>query len=408
MKDESHFTPESAEAPFVSPAPNSSAADFHFREVLTLSTGHAVHDTYTAFLPPLLPTFIEKFGLLKAEAGLLAVLLQIPSLIQPLIGHLSDRKNLLPLVITGPAVAAILMSLLGIAPGYGVLMLLLTVAGFNSAVFHAISPVVAGRLSGTRLGKGMGFWMVGGELGRTLGPLVVVSAVGLLTLSGLPLVMILGVFASFLLYLQFRRFRPLPTSGPRELPLWEALQRMKPIMFPLAGIIVLRAMMSASLSIYLPTFLTEEGSSLWIAGASLTVMEAAGMAGAFLGGSLSDRLGRRKVLALAQLVSALTLLAFVGLPGGLLRVGLLILLGFFLLSITPVIMALVLENFPENRALANGVYMSLSFVIRAGAILLVGTIGDLFGLHLAYTLSAGLMLAGLPLIWLLPEVSSRG
>jgi len=68
----------------------------------------------------------------------------------------------------------------------------------------------------------------------------------------------------------------------------------------------------------------------------------------------------------------------------------------------PVLMALVQESFPENRALANGVYMAVSFVIQSGAVVIMGAIGDLFGLRLAYTASAVILLAGVPLVLLLP------
>jgi FSR family fosmidomycin resistance protein-like MFS transporter len=72
-----------------------------------------------------------------------------------------------------------MMSLLGMAPAYAVLALFLVVVGASSASLHAVGPVIAGNLSGRNLGKGMGFWMVGGELGRTLGPIVIVSAIQL-------------------------------------------------------------------------------------------------------------------------------------------------------------------------------------------------------------------------------------
>ena len=151
------------------------AEQFQTDRVVTISAGHAVHDTYTAFLPPLLPAFIESMSLSKAEAGLLTVFLQAPSLLQPVIGYLADRVSLRYVVILTPAVTATAMSLLGIAPGYAVLAMLLMVVGLSSATLHAVAPVIAGRLSGTRLGRGMGFWMVGGELGRTLGPLIIAA-----------------------------------------------------------------------------------------------------------------------------------------------------------------------------------------------------------------------------------------
>ena len=166
----------------------------------------------------------------------------------------------------------------------------------------------------------------------------------------------------------------------------------------------MRSFMASVLTTYLPTFLTEEGSNLWLAGISLSVLEAAGVVGAFLGGALSDTLGRRRILFLAQLVTALFVLIFLNVDGWL-RFPLLLILGFSLLSLTPVIMALVQENFSQNRALANGVYMAMSFVIRALAILLIGTIGDVFSLRTAFYFSSGLMLLGQPLIFLLPGKS---
>lgn len=36
---------------------------------------------------------------------------------------------------------------------------------------------------------------------------------------------------------------------------------------------------------------------------------------------------------------------------------------FTLLSVQPVAMAVVYENFPENRAFANGIYMALGLVL---------------------------------------------
>ena len=81
---------------------------------------------------------------------------------------------------------------------------------------------------------------------------------------------------------------------------------------------------------------------------------------------------------------------------------LLLVLGFTALSVTPVIMALVQESFPENRALANGVYMALSFVLRSVVVVVLGALGDLFGLRVAFSASAIIALLGLPLIFVLP------
>jgi FSR family fosmidomycin resistance protein-like MFS transporter len=379
----------------------SEAERFQTDRVLTIASGHAVHDTYTGFLPPLLPAFIANLSLSTTEAGLLTVFIQAPSLLQPFIGHLADRLSLRYFVILAPALTAVMMSLLGVAPGYALLALLLTVAGLSSACLHAVAPVMAGRLSGKSLGRGMGFWMVGGELGRTLGPIVIVSAIQLLTLRGTPWLMIGGLLASAILYARLKDVPGRPPNAGQGLPWRQALRSMRPLLVPLVGIIVVRSFMITALTTYLPTFLSKEGADLWFAGASLSVLEAAGVAGALLGGSVSDRLGRRRVLLISLLTTTLFMFVFLELNGWA-RFPALLILGLTALSITPVIMAVVQESFPDNRALANGIYMALNFTIRSGAVVAVGVLGDLFGMRLAFTVSAIIPLLGVPFILLLP------
>ncbi|MDY7079658.1 MAG: MFS transporter [Chloroflexota bacterium] len=378
------------------------AEQFQASHVLTISAGHAVHDTYTAFLSPLLPVFIENLSLSNAEAGLLTVFMQWPSLLQPFIGHLADRVNMRSLFILAPAITGMMMSLLGIAPNYGMLALFLVGVGISSASLHAVGPVVAGNMSGRSLGRGMGFWMVGGELGRFLGPVVIVSGIRLLTLQGTPWLMIAGLLTSALLYVQLRGMPGRPPNADQGLPWRRALRDMKPLLIPLTGIIVVRSFMMSALTTYLPTFLREEGADLWLAGVSLSVLEAAGVVGALLGGSISDRLGRRLILFVSLLATPILMFVFLAISGWL-QFPLLLMLGFTSLSVTPVIMAMVQESFPENRALANGVYMALSFSLRAVVVVALGAMGDLFGLRQAFTASAAIPLLGLPLILLLPR-----
>lgn len=375
---------------------------FQTGRVITISAGHALHDTYTTFLPPLLPAFIEKFLLSKTEAGILYMFLQIPSVFQPVMGHLADRMNLRWFVILGPALSAIAMSLLGVATGYGALAALLLIAGFSAAAFHSVAPVMAGTLSGRSLGRGMGFWMLGGELGRTLGPIVAVSAVGVVTLEGLPWLSIGGVATSLVLYAYIGKAPVRPRRIGPGLPWKSALRMMRPVMLPLTGIIAVRAFMLSALITYLPTYMTEGGSGLWLAGASLSLYEAAGVAGAFCGGWISDKAGRKIVLLVSMVAAPLFLLLFLA-SGGWLRFPLLLLLGFSALSIAPVIMALVQESFPDNRAFANGIYMFLSFGIRSVTVVGMGAFGDLWGLATAFTISAVVMLAGIPLVMALPD-----
>jgi FSR family fosmidomycin resistance protein-like MFS transporter len=385
-----------------------SAASERFQtdRVVSLSAGHAVHDTYSAFLAPLLPLFIANFGLSKTEAGLLSVFYQGPSLLQPFIGNLADRVHLGTFVVLAPAVTAVAMSLLGIAPSYGVIALLLVLSGVSSAFLHAVGPVMTGRVSGRKLGRGMSFWMVGGEMARTLGPILVVSAVGWLTLRGTPWLMVGGLITSAVLYVRLRNVSGLAADGAGA-PSWRpALQSMRPLLAPLTGLLLVRSFMAAMLATFLPTFLSEEGASLWSAGVALSVLEGAGIVGALLGGSISDRLGRKAVLLTSMVVTPLLIFVFLAVSGWW-QWPLLVLMGFSCLCVTPVIMALVQESYPENRALANGIYMAVSFLLSSGAVVALGAVGDLLGLRWAFWASAVVALLGSPVVLLLPATQRR-
>lgn len=379
---------------------------FQASKVAVISGGHWVQDTYQAFLPALLPVLIEKFSLIKTEAGLLSVFTNAPSLLQPLIGYLADRVSLRILVILAPAVTGLMMSFLGIAPSYAVAAMLLIVAGFSSASIHAVGPVIAGRLSANRLGMGMSFWMVGGELGRTIGPVIIVSAVSYLKPEGTPWLAVGGILTSLVLLIYLRTTPDRPANGPSTLPWRAAIKSMRRVLLPVIGITVTRAFAYSCVSTYLPTFMTEQGADLILAGASLSVMEAAGVAGAFLGGVISDRLGRRPVLATTLVLSSVFLFAFLGARGWVLF-PILLLLGFVLLSTAPVVMATVQESFPENRALANGIYMAVNFAFSSVITVIVGGIADLFSLSTAYMVSAILILGGLPFVFLLPKTNGN-
>ena len=184
---------------------------------------------------------------------------------------------------------------------------------------------------------------------------------------------------------------------------------MGPFLLPLTGIIIVRAFMVSALTTYLPIFLSEEGAELWFAAISLSILEVAGVIGALVGGMFSDRWGRRLALAISLVVTPLFMFLFL-VTEGWLRFPLLMLLGFSALSVIPVIMAMVQESFPENRALANGLYRSLSFLIRAGVVVILGLIGDNYGMRPAFVVSAIFPLLGLPLLLLFPKrrQSSRG
>jgi len=150
-----------------------------------------------------------------------------------------------------------------------------------------------------------------------------------------------------------------------------------------------------------------EGSSLWVAGASLSISMIAGVGGVLLSGPLSDRLGRRWVLLIAAVSSSLLMLAFLNVEDWLV-IPVLFLLGFTSHSTTPVMLAMVQEHFPRNRAAANGFYMLIFFMIRPLGTLLVGILGDQLGLDTAFFWSAIISLLSVPFVLAIPAGNKAG
>ncbi|NQV08045.1 MFS transporter [bacterium] len=384
------------------------AGAFETGRITTVAAGHAVHDTFTAFLPPLLPRLVESMSLSTTAAGGLTVFLAVPGLLQPVIGRLADTTSLRWMVVAAPGVTGTLMTLMGVGSSYWALAAILMMAGLSVAALHSVGPAVIGRLAGSSVGRGMGFWMVGGELGRTIGPIVVVSVVGVAGLNGLPVLAPFALLTSAILYWRLRGVPLAPPPRAADHPDWRvSLMRMRRVMTVLSGLVAMRALMTMAAVTYLPLYLTDQGVSLWFAGAALSILEAAGVVGAMAGGWVSDRIGRKAVLYAAHIISPLLLLTLVTVDGWM-RVPVLLALGLALLSITPVSMALVQDQFPEDRAFANGVYLAMAFAIRSAAAIGVGLVADSFGLTVAFVGASVVMLVGVPIIALLPEESRTG
>jgi FSR family fosmidomycin resistance protein-like MFS transporter len=215
------------------------------------------------------------------------------------------------------------------------------------------------------------------------------------------MLMVVGPVTSLLLYLQLRTVSEVLPHADKALPWRAVLRGMQPILAPLTGVTVARSFLIASLSTYLPILLSEQGASLFLVGASLSIFEVAGIVGALVGGSLSDRMGRRKVLFTSMLVTPLLMFVFLTVTGWI-QYPLLLVLGFTALSIAPVFMALMQESFVENRAFATGVYMAMGFLIRSVITVMLGALADRFSTHTAFVISGIVALVGLPLIFLLP------
>ncbi|MCF8070214.1 MAG: MFS transporter [Desulfobacterales bacterium] len=371
---------------------------FQSDNVLLISIAHMVHDIYSSFLAPILPLLIEKLGMTYTMAGFLAVAQRLPSLLNPVIGIIADKISVRYFIIAAPSITAVSMSLLGVVPGYKSLIMLLFIMGLSSVMFHVPAPVMIRKLAGDQIGKGMSFYMLGGEIARTLGPLIILGAVSLWGLAGTYRLIPFGATASVILYFKIRKIRisdEFKKNGSELIGIKETLKGFVPLFLRLSAITFFRAVMKGALTTFLPTYITVKGGSLWLGGISLVILQLAGAAGAFSAGTISDRFGRKKVLIVVSVLSPILMWLFMTV-NTIFTIPILIMLGITILSTGPVMLAAVNERKNDHPSFINGIYMTINFMISALTIMLTGSLGDIFGLEFTFSLSAGLALLAIP------------
>ena len=379
---------------------NSQEKKFQLGNVLTVSISHLIHDIYSSFLAPILPLLIAKFGLSLFWAGFLSVISRLPSMMNPLIGILADKLSVRYFIIISPSITAVSMSLLGAAPSYVALAILCFIMGVSSTVFHVPAPVMVRHVAGTRVGKGMSFYMLGGELARTLGPMVILGAISLWGLEGSYRLFPFGIVASLVLYFRVRNIKISDNFKKNETRtgLKTTFIKYLPFFVILIGITFPRAFMKSALTTFLPTYLNLfKGESLWVSGISLSIVQSAGAFGTFFCGSISDKIGRKAALLIISSASPVLMLMFL-LVKGLYIIPLLVLIGFSIIGSTPVLLALVQDMKSDRPAFMNSIFMTISFLLTAVATMIVGLMGDYIGLERTFWISAFIGFGSLPFI----------
>jgi FSR family fosmidomycin resistance protein-like MFS transporter len=385
------------------PPPEQADDVFHTSDVVTLGFAHGSHDLFFSFIPVLQPLLMEKLSLTNAQAGLFTFFVQGPSLFQPFIGHVADRRNLRIIIILAPFLSALALTLIGFAPNYSILTILMLIAGFSTAGFHSIAPVLIASRSGKTIGRGMGFFMVGGELGYSIGPLVVVAVVSAFTLKGLPWLVSIGILCSTILFFRLKNISTMcPHQEKSGLLIRQTLLNMRSIMMPILAYIFITSFLQANIVNFLPTFLKGEGASFELAGKAFFIIEISGTAGVFFSSWISDRIGQRVIIIISTLWITIFSLLFLNTQGWL-QILMLIGAGLLAFSPNPALLSIVQHHFSDNRSLANGLYMAANFVVRSLVVFLVGLLADQFGLRTVFTFSTWSTILALPFVFLLPK-----
>lgn len=365
-----------------------------------LSWAHFLNDGYVNYLPAVIPVLLEQFHLQIALVGTMILAVQgVGSLLQPVLGWRADRTGGRSFVLVGLTMSALGASFIGLAPSYWLLIALLTVAGLGNAAFHPQALASARSITETREGAAMSFFLIGGELGRGVWPVVAGLLVMSLGLHSLWLFAIPGVLTLFILVRLTPHLAPVPSRAVRDA--WQSNRRPT---LALVGFVGLRQTVSYGVVTFVPLLWHAHGGSL-IAGASLiSVMLVVGILGNFSGGVIADYLGRRPVIISSSLLSAVLLALFL-LSGGIWLWITLALLGIAVFATAPVTILVGQDLFPKSHSMASGIALGIGNAIGAFAIFVLGFVAQYYGIGASMWWIVVLSLLGLPLALMLPERS---
>jgi FSR family fosmidomycin resistance protein-like MFS transporter len=352
-----------------------------------------VTDIYMPVLPAILPLLIANNGYSYLAAGLLVTAYNITSsFTQPVVGWLSDRKGLTISISASLFISALFIALMGVVQNYYLFMAFAVLAALGHACFHPTALSLVSRLcTPANRGRITSYFVVGGNLGYALGPVLAGALVWWLGLPGL-LFLILPALAMIVF---LRHILPGGIAGACEGHAKPTQPPEKTVSYrPFAILMVasiLRAWAVFAAITFLPTYLVTLGYSLVTATLIMTLMLLAGVAGQIAGGWISDRIGRKEFMVFG-LVLAIPFFYLFFMTSGLLSIMAILLFGFFLWSTFAVAIAMSHELLPGNVGLASGMMLGLAIGFGGLGVAVNGMIAD----H--YSLAAALGTIPIPIV----------
>lgn len=373
---------------------------FNLKILLVLSLGHLVTDIYQGALPAILPFLKDKLSLSYAMAGAIMIAANLTSsVIQPLFGYLSDKKEKAFLLPVGCVAAGVGLSLLSIPASYTFVLVLVIISGLGVASFHPEGYKTAHFFTGDKMATGMSVFSVGGNLGIALGPIISLSIITRFGFDYLPLMII---FALIFVALLFYARNSMADAKPVQAATGKSGQESTPkgayvALFLIIATVVMRSWTQLGLMTYIPFYYIDylKGEPIY-AGTLVSVFLLGGVAGTLIGSFLADKWGHKLYLILSMVLTSL-LFPLVFLAQGLALFVALAAVGMALISSFTVTVVMAQQLLPRNLGIASG--LMVGFAIGTGGIgvTILGVIADHFGVPVALQSIMALPLAGLVL-----------
>ena len=397
-----------------------------FAEVYIVTIGHALTHWYPATFYVLLPVIGIELGLTYTQISSIVVAQALASAFSNVPGGILvdsiGRKGLL--MAFALAWVGLPYMEMATTSTYSTMLICAVIIGIGNTLWHPTAiPTLAQRFP-NRKGLAVSIHSMGGNVGDAVAP-----AVAGLLLSGFVLGSVLEIPAitwrqvmlynvipgvamsiAILWWLGGTRSSDSGKADDKTLSLHEVLRgfvgllRNRTLMM-LSISSSFRAATQGSLLVFVPLYLANVmGYSALAVGAAMMGLQLAGFIAAPIAGSMSDKMGRRRIMMMSLAMTAVVVLAMTFAGGTPAFVFFVALLGFFLFAVRAVLQAWTLDATPRGMGgSAIGLLFGIQAVGNAVGPFICGVIADRYGIISAfYFMAATVVIANL-CVFLVPD-----
>ncbi len=370
-----------------------------------ISFSHFLNDTMQSLIASVYPILKDSYALDYAQIGMITLAFQFTaSLLQPVVGHFTDKKAQPFSLSIGMGFTFFGLLLLSVAHQYGIILIAASLVGLGSAVFHPESARIARLASGGRYGFAQSVFQLGGSFGTSMGP---VLAALIVVPFGQPSIAWFSSIAFLAIVILWRIgvwYKPQITTKKSAVverhPDAPDARRVKIALLVLVALLFSKQLYVSSLSSYYIFYLIDRfGVSTQAAQLYLFIFLASNAVGAFFGGPLGDRYGRKYIIWFSILGALPFTLAlpYAGLFGSAV---LTVFIGLILSSATSSIIVFAQELMPHRFGMISGVFFGVAFGIGGLGAAVLGKLADHTGIAFVYHLCAFLPALGLLAVFL--------
>jgi MFS transporter, FSR family, fosmidomycin resistance protein len=389
-----------------SPAMTASVAGPAYIVLAGISFSHFLNDTMQSLIASVYPILKDAYALDFAQIGMITLAFQFTaSLLQPLVGHFTDKKAQPFSLSIGMSSTFFGLLLLSVAHQYVVILIAAALIGLGSAVFHPESARIARLASGGRYGFAQSVFQLGGSFGTSMGPVLaalIVVPFGQPSIAWFSSIAFLAIVVLWKIgrWYQPQIIKAKKTAAFAPHPDVPSPRRVQIALAVLVVLLISKQLYVSSLSSYYIFYLIERfGVSTQAAQLYLFVFLAANAVGAFFGGPLGDRFGR-KIVIWFSIVGALPFtlaLPYAGLAGSAV---LTVFIGLIISSTTSSIIVFAQELVPHRFGMISGVFFGVAFGIGGLGAALLGKLADHTSIAFVYQVCSFLPAIGLLAVFL--------